>query len=305
MASLNSHPLKKYIDNLRQENLEQSEQIKRLKAEIGNPDLIIQDFIEMIVPVFAQMIDMRLGISTGTSESISHLARKIDQYLKLDEAAIRDIYHAGWLHNIGLMGLKDELLTTPYNQLTKDQKKALNSAPLKGEAVLISIPQFQNTARIIRHLYERYDGKGYPDELFGDRIPIGSRILSVAVDFNELQNGIFFGEVVNSSVAFDYIVNAAGKKYDPVVVEAFKAQFESTTHQALNVSRELSLRSADVEAGMRLTQNLIMDDGMLLLGSGQVLTNTLIDRIQHLEKRSKKPFIFHVKIDHANTATHY
>lgn len=125
MTSLNQqpHPLKQYINNLKRVILAQSEQITRLKADIENPDQVIQDFKGVIVPVFAQLIDLRLGISTGNSESVSHLAMKIAQYLKLDQAEIRDIYHAGWLHNIGLMGLKDELLTTPYNQLSKDQKR--------------------------------------------------------------------------------------------------------------------------------------------------------------------------------------
>lgn len=256
----------------------------------------VQKFIDHIVPVFAQMIDMRIGIDISNSDKTARLAAKIARQMKLDEIEINDIYHAGWLHNIGMVGLKDDVITTPYNSLTKEQKRQLDSSPLKSEALLISIPEFKNIAHLLRHQYERFDGKGYPDQLFGDQIPMGSRILSVAVDFHELQNGIFFGEAVSIDEAFEYIVNGSGKNYGPQVVEAFQTIFPSINQHIATTSRELTLKSSDVKEGMTITQNLTLDNEMILLSAGQVLTNTLIDRVRHLEKKLDKSFVFHVEI---------
>lgn len=288
--------LKHKFETLKLAAKQQSEQIKLLKSQVTDPAQPLQKFIEQVVPVFAQMIDMRIGIDVSNSNKIARLARKIALKLELDRVEVNDIYHAGWLHNIGMIGLKDDVITTPYNSLTKEQKKDLDSSPLKAEALLISIPQFHDLAHILRHQYERFDGKGYPDKLYGDEVPIGSLVLSVAVDFYELQNGIFFGEPVSSEEAFEYIKNGAGKNYSPVVVDAFESIAPSLIGETVGINRELSLKCSDVTEGMMLTENLMMDGEIILLSSGQILTETLIDRLHNLEKKLGKNFVFHVEI---------
>jgi response regulator RpfG family c-di-GMP phosphodiesterase len=282
------------IEKLKQQIEQYTAEIEELKQPINDPEHPLQKFVDQVIPVFAQMIDIRLGITFGGGESVSHTAKNIAIQLNLSESEISDIEHAARLHNIGLIGLHDDVITTPYNEQTKAQKKELDTSPLKGEAILISMPPLKNIAHIIRHQYERYDGKGYPDEIFGKHIPIGSRILAVAVDFDELQNGIFFGEKLNFMQAYEYIMSRKGKNYDPEVIEAFTAVFSTNTYQSLSTVRELSLKSSDIEVGMKLTQNLKLNDGMLLLGAGQELTEVLIDKLRLLESRLGKRFVFHV-----------
>lgn len=285
---------KQYAANLKKQIRQQSVEIEQLKQQIENPEQQFQKFIDQVIPVFAQMIDIRLGITFGGGESVSHIAKNMAIQLNLSESEVSNIAHAARLHNIGLIGLHDDIITTPYNEQTKEQKQEFDTSPLKGEAILISMPPLKNIAHIIRHQYERYDGKGYPDELFGIRIPIGSRILAVAVDFDELQNGIFFGEKLDFMQAYEYILSRHGKNYDPEVIKAFTAIFSTDTYQSSSTVRELSLKSSDVEEGMKLTRNLTLNDGLLLLGAGHELTEVLIDKVRLLESRLDKMFVFHV-----------
>ena len=289
--------LKQQTETLKQELHAQKNQIEKLRTISTTQATPVEKFIDQIIPIFAQMIDMRVSVNISNSDKIAQLAKQIAIKLNLNNAAINTAYHAGWLHNIGMIGLKDDVITTPYKSLSKEQKQELDSSPLKAETLLISIPQFKHLAQVLRNQYERHDGHGYPDQLSGDDIPTASRILAVAVDYYEMQNGIFFGEKVSAQEAFTYIKNAAGKKYNPRVVDAFESvangMNSSKTDQL--TTRELSLKSLDIEAGMKLTQNLMLDDEMLLLGTGQILTETLIDRVRNLEKRLNKNFIFHIE----------
>lgn len=287
--------LKAVFDKLKRQLKVQQEQIDSLKRMKCDPDQAINEFCDLITPVFGQLIDMRLGIDAGDTQKVCKLARHMGYHLELSGDELHDLNTACWLHNIGLIGLKDDVITTPYSKLTPEQRKELDSSPLKGEAVLISIPQFENVAKIIRHQYERYDGKGYPDLLFAQRIPICSRIMAIAVDFYELQNGIFLGEQLDYDEAYEYILKGAFKNYDPNVVEAFKKALEEIPREATVNSRELTLKSDMVEAGMTLTQPLIVDNNMVLLGAGHMLTNELIDRVLKLETKLGRRFVFHVE----------
>lgn len=289
--------LKVVFDKLKKQLQAQNEEIERLKTARCDPEAIIQTFTDQLIPIFAQMIDMRLGLSLGDTNKICKLAKYMGRALNLRQQDLYELNNACWLHNIGLIGLKDDVITTPYNKLTPEQRQSLDSSPLKAEALLISIPQFKNIAHIIRHQYERYDGKGYPDQLFAQNIPICSRIMTIAVDFYELQNGIFFGESIEFDEAYEYILKGAYKNYDPKVIEAFKNAIKEIPHTTHVSGRELTLKSDTVEAGMVLTESLNIDNEIVLLGAGQILTDSLIDRVVKLEKKLGKRFLFHVERD--------
>ncbi len=247
-----------------------------------------------LVRLLARVIDLRLGLDPHASHRMALLTRDLGRAMGQEGKALRDTVCASLLHNLGLVGLPDELLQKPYSALEGEEKKRYDAAPLVAETLLLGAPGLEQVAHLIRHQYEWYNGNGYPDGLFGDRIPLGSRILAVTGDYEELQSGHYFGETISREEALDQIRNGAGSHYDPEVVERFLEVLGQQPTLEVTV-RELRLPVEELQPGMVLSRPLETRDGTVLLGSGQRLEARQIERLRDLEQRLKERFILHVK----------
>ncbi|MEX3422845.1 two-component system response regulator, partial [Bacillus sp. HSTU-bmb18] len=86
---------------------------------------------------------------------------------------------AGMLHGIGKLELPDELVRKPIEKMNSDEVQRFLWHPVRGQMLLTPIPSLAESGEIIRHQHERYDGRGVPESLSGDAIPLGARILAV------------------------------------------------------------------------------------------------------------------------------
>ena len=112
------------------------------------------------------------------------------------------------------------------------------------------------------------DGSGYPDGLAGTGIPLAARIITVAADFDDLQNGTLVPTRIARDEAVKLIVKGSGKRYCPEVVAAF----ERVIHGGDARADEKMVAASDLKVGMVLARDLLNSDGVLLLACGQVLT---------------------------------
>ena len=97
----------------------------------------------------------------------------------LASRVIGDIHLAGLLHDVGKVSVADELLCKP-GQLTPEEFAALQKHAISGDKIIASVPQLEHLRPGIRHHHERFDGRGYPDGLAGQQIPLLARLLAVA-----------------------------------------------------------------------------------------------------------------------------
>ncbi|WP_143747069.1 HD-GYP domain-containing protein [Chitinimonas sp. BJB300] len=155
-----------------------------------------------------------------------------------------------------------------------------------GQAALMALEQLTKAALMIRHHHERYDGKGYPDGLALERIPVGARILAVANDYDSLQNGTLEERPLTRNDAIKVITSQSGKRYDPNVVEIFKSLMGE---EAEPVSTETSIRCAELKPGMVLARDLHTSSGMLLLAKDRALDERLIGQIYQFEHSARQP----------------
>ncbi len=123
-----------------------------------------------------------------------------------------------FLHDIGKLGLSDDTLFKPVVELKGDARVALMKHPMKAQAAFHGVSEMVHVSEIIRHHHERYDGQGFPDGLEGEGIPLGARILAVAEDYDELQQGWLASKAFDELQAQTFLVGAAGKRYDPKVI---------------------------------------------------------------------------------------
>jgi len=166
-----------------------TEEIRQTVLFLENTQAEIKlNFLTML-KVFSNVIELRSGMLGGQSDRVSTACRRVAKKLNLADTEVQDVAIAGLLHGIGKIGLSDELIRKPQESMTREESRTFMSHPNKGHLVLTPVPAFNGVGQLILSQYERYDGRGVPDGIDGEKIPLGSRILAVARDFEAMRSG--------------------------------------------------------------------------------------------------------------------
>lgn len=253
--------------------------------ELANGDLK-KNFVNS-VKVFSGLIELRAGSLAGHSRRVADIAKAIAVAMKLPSSEVQDIVLASYLHDVGKIGLTDEVLDKPFLHLTTEERKTVMAHPAKGQHVLMAMEQLQAAAQIIRSHHERHDGEGFPDGLAGAAIPLGARIVAVANDFDALQIGTLQAKKLNRDEAIALIKKNSGKRYDPDVVEAF-CSIVTGAVKATQSEHEREVASNDLRPGMKLARDIVARDGLLLLAADHVLDARVIEQIKYYERAHGK-----------------
>ncbi len=273
---------------------------KKLKAmmdELQASNDEIKNSYLYIIKTFSSLTDMRGSQLAGHSRRVADNARKLAKLMKLDDQETQDVFFGSLLHDIGKIGLSDEVLSRPESLLSKTELETVKKHAVWGEGLLLGMDKFQNVAKIIRHHHERYDGSGYPDKLKGDDIPIGARLLAIVNDFDRLQSGSLSQKKYTVEEAINYLKKYKNRYYDPELVNKFIAQFKKEKSSAkTNYKAKKGLFTYQLKPGMVLSQDLLTKDRMMLLAKGHVLDENVIRRLIHHEKTLKEIFTVHIRI---------
>lgn len=248
------------------------------------------------VQVFAGLIELRSGPAgkqlAGHGRRVAEHARALGKRLALSDGEAQNLMLAGLLHDIGKIGLPDDLLGKPWNTLSGEQRALVMKHPAIGQNILIGIERFRDAALIVRHHHECYDGSGYPDRLSGLAIPLGARILMVANDYDALQVGTLVQRPLKPAEALDFIAENSGKRYDPGVVEVFVKLIGETLKEG---PVELPLRTMHLKPGMTVSRDLMHRDGYLLLAAGSVLKAEIISQLVRMEQVEQHNLTVHIR----------
>ena len=248
------------------------------------------------VQVFAGLIELRSGPAgsrlAGHGRRVADMARNLAQRLGMGDVEVQNIMLAGLLHDVGKMGLPDDLLGKAFNTLSQDQRALVMKHPVIGQNILIAIEKFKDAAILVRHHHESFDGNGYPDRLAGMSIPQGSRILAVVNDYDSLQIGTLVQRPLRPEEALAFIADNRGKRYDPATVDAFLKLISETRKSG---PTELPLRTMHLKPGMVVSRDLPHRDGYLLLAKGSVLTGDIIGQLVKLEQSEQQTLTLYIR----------
>ncbi|MDP2153922.1 MAG: response regulator [Methylotenera sp.] len=245
--------------------------------------------------MFSNLLELREGAMAGHSRRVADIARKLAVRLGMNEADAQDVMVAGLLHDIGKIGLPDDLLHKPFSMLAGEEYSAVAKHPIVGQTALMALEQLNGAAKLIRSHHERFDGRGYPDGLVGMDIPLGARILNVANDYDAVQQGRLLNKRMNAKDALTFIKDGRDNRYDPQVVDAFVRMIEGVGEVTKKV-QEIALHTADLKSGMVLTRDLMSRSGLLLLARDYLLDDALIDHLRKNEKMDGHPLIIYVQV---------
>ncbi|VVN76726.1 Chemotaxis response regulator protein-glutamate methylesterase [Pseudomonas fluorescens] len=247
--------------------------------------------------VFSLLANLRLPPAKQTNRQIIELVRGYCKMHGIDEAGSRDLTMAAALYNIGKLSWTDNMMVTPSDLLRHTERDRYRGYPKQSESLLMTLDPMKDAARLILHHQERWDGSGFPDRLKGEAIPLGSRLLKLAVDFVELQRGLILERQMNSDEALLYLRQYAGKLYDPELVEDFIQVCAAFLSDVVLADPDVKvLGTRELAAGMILARNLNADNGMLLLNTGKVLSALLVDKLISFEAMEGAKYKVFVKV---------
>ena len=158
----------------------------------------------------------------GHSAAVAIYARDIANGLGLSEADQQLAHVSGLVHDIGMIGIPSAILGKP-GPLTPEERGRIQEHPVIGERILASVEDCAEVARIVRHHHEWTDGAGYPDGIVADEIPLVSRIVSVAEEYNSMTSDRPYRDAVPSRVARMRLAQGTEGQFDAAVVAAFEA----------------------------------------------------------------------------------
>ncbi|MBN2407673.1 MAG: GAF domain-containing protein [Elusimicrobia bacterium] len=172
------------------------------------------------IETLAKAIDAKDPTTRGHTDRVTKYAVEIAQEMNLPEKLIRNIKFASLIHDIGKIGVKDDVLLKP-GKLTESEYEDIKKHPLIGEQILAPVEFLTNVAPLVLYHHERYDGNGYLEGLKGEEIPIGARIINVADSFEAMISDRPYSKEMSREAAVKELKDESGKQFDPKVVEAF------------------------------------------------------------------------------------
>ena len=196
---------KEYQHNLERKVTEQTEEIQKT-------------FINTVTSL-ANALEAKDEYTHGHSERVTDIALKIATELGMNKADIEKIRMAGLLHDIGKIGVREDILNKP-GKLTKDEFEQVKAHSRIGEHILRPVIKDKDILDMVIHHHERYDGTGYPDGLVDNQISLQAAILAVADAYDAMTSDRPYRKALSIEEARQEFKRFSGKQFRPLVVDS-------------------------------------------------------------------------------------
>lgn len=212
-----------------------------------NVDLLQQQesLVLGVIQSMSSAIDARDPYTRGHSDRVGWYARLIAEKLELPRQQRERIYICGLLHDIGKIGVPDDVLLKP-GKLTDEEFDLIKQHPQIGYDIVRNLQQFQDLLPGILHHHESLDGAGYPHGLVGESIPLQARILAVADAFDAMSSSRPYRQGMSEQKAISILRERSGIQWDAAIVRAF-----------LQIPERLRQGHAEVSTEFRTGTNLL------------------------------------------------
>jgi putative nucleotidyltransferase with HDIG domain len=207
----------------------------------GNIELYRQqsELLAGFVRAFTSAIDAKDPYTCGHSDRVAQIAVRLAKELGCDERTIDTLYLSGLLHDIGKIGINDDVLHKP-GKLSADEYQHIKTHVEIGYRILRDMGNFKDVLPVVLHHHEAWDGGGYPHNLEREDIPLAARILAVADSYDAMNSDRPYRDGMTQEEIGEILRRGAGKQWDPQVVEAFFRAREDIIKISQNGSAELA-----------------------------------------------------------------
>jgi len=287
-------------DELQSLNADLAARVKARTSELEQVNAMLETSFAQVesnfllsIHVFAGLVELRGSGMAGYSRQVADLARRMANRLKVGEPMAQDIYVAGLLHEVGKIGFPDAMLRKPISAMSSDELALYRRHTLNGEAALLPLGRLQRVARLVRSHHERIDGKGFPDGISGDDVPLGAQVLSVCSDYYAAQSGRLALKRYTAAEAHALVLGGAGARYSAAVVEAFELAVQD---EPIDKPHDRELRPHELMPGMVLSRDLLSPQGTLLLAAGYEFDARVVRQLREFAGRETAKLNVFVKL---------
>ena len=210
--------------------------LRRAKAGEGTREALVESFRSKfagtragfpMLSALVNAVDTKDRYTRRHSEDVLVYSLQIACELGLDEKTQQNVAVAALLHDVGKIGVPDDILRKP-GHLTSEEFEAIQQHPDMGANIVGAVPGFEEVLEAVRHHHERWDGGGYPGGLRGEEAPLMARLMAVADAYSAMTTDRPYRKGMVAARALSILEEGAGTQWDPACVRAFlRAQKEA------------------------------------------------------------------------------
>lgn len=201
-------------------SIKQMQEIKRINGELSDAkDKLEKAYLESI-ETLRYTVEAKDPYTKGHSDRVAEFSVLIGKKLGLSEEDLKTLRIGGLFHDIGKIGIPDSILLKD-ERLTPEEYSEIKHHPSIGTHILSNATIFSNIIPIVKHHHERYDGRGYPENLKGEDIPFLARIATVADAFDAMSSKRTYRNSLDIDTIIDEIQKNSGTQFDPKIAEVF------------------------------------------------------------------------------------
>lgn len=195
--------------------------VRRASEDLGKQQEQLRRAFMGTIESLVRAVDARDMATADHSTRVAHYAEAIARKMRLNGDIVQQIKVAGFLHDVGKIGIRDDILATK-RALTEQQWATVRRHPVTGYEILQPVPIPEPIRLAVLHSHESWDGSGYPQGLAGELIPLAARVVAVADAYEVLTKGRPYQPARSHAAAVAEIARQAGAQFDPRVVEALR-----------------------------------------------------------------------------------
>lgn len=183
---------------------------------------LAQDEYEDVIQALSQVIEAKDGYTSQHVARVTDFSVRLARAAGLDRSRVRQLRKAAALHDIGKVGVPDAVLGKD-GPLDDAEWQTMRRHPVTGDEIVrtLNAPDTDQVAQVVRHHHERLDGKGYPDGLAGDAIPLPARIVAICDSFDAMTSDRPYRKGIPLPEAIELLRSGAGTQWDAELVEIF------------------------------------------------------------------------------------
>ena len=193
-------------------------EVEKKTQEVTAQHEKLEKISRQIATTLSGAIDAKDTYTNGHSTRVAEYSREISRRAGFSEEVQDEIYMMGLLHDVGKIGIPDAIINKPA-KLTDEEYSIIQKHPVTGAKILKNITEFPKLSTGARWHHERYDGKGYPDGISGEDIPMEARIIAVADAYDAMSSRRSYRDVLPQAKVREEVEKGKGTQFDPVFAE--------------------------------------------------------------------------------------
>jgi putative two-component system response regulator len=212
----------KGVDDYITKPVTRQELLAAVEARLQRTDELMLIQLKAVLRVLANGIEARDPYTLNHVEAVNAYAQAMATELGWGEQDLEALEFGAILHDIGKIGVPEKVLIKT-GPLDPDEWDEMRKHPIYGAHMIRGNPYLEDALPLILHHHERWDGRGYPDGLAGEEIPLGARLLAVADTFHAMTSDRPYRAAIPAEKSYEEILAQSGRQFDPGMVQAFQS----------------------------------------------------------------------------------